>query len=111
MAVRRRAAHSDARSTDGAFGIVERFSLRCAYVAPDRLEAPALTASLTSLDGTVALRLSMHVSAITTFWSGIRQLMPAGRRLSRAGTAKARKKVVVHGDGDLYRWGAVPRNL
>src|SRR6202011_1644565 len=33
----------------------------------------------------------MELCALRWFWSGVRQLMPAGRRLSRAGAA--------HGDG------------
>jgi hypothetical protein len=75
-------------------------SLRCSQSA---LRRPPSTAFLTSLDGTVCSAIVHARSRYRAFWSGLRQLVPAGLRLSRAGAAKARKKLSIRWndqDGD-----------
>jgi len=82
-------------------------SLRCSQSA---LRRPPSTASLISLDGTVCSAIVHARFRYRAFWSGVRQLMPAGRRLSRAGAAKARKKLSYTATA-FVPLGAVPGNL
>jgi hypothetical protein len=82
-------------------------SLRCSQSA---LRRPPSTASLTSLDGTVCSAIVHARSRYRAFWSRVRQLMPAGRRFSRAGAAKARNKLSYTATA-FVPLGAVPGNM
>jgi hypothetical protein len=90
----------------GAFGIVERFST----LRPDRLKAPAFDGVLDLAGWNCGSAIVHARSCYRAFWSVVRQLMPAGRRRSRAGAAKARKKLSYTATA-FVPLGAVPGNM